>query len=632
MMLEILILKISLYNDEGYRRAKQYETLFEIEKAKEEYIKLSKKYKKKDLAILYKELADLYFFYYYPDSIKKAYEFIEKAYKLDKKNDEIVYRLGIYSEAMGNYQLASKYYEEIAIKFQKSEYLQDAIDGVERVFPKNYKDEIVAKYGNNYITLMELDKEIENQPPFIRAKYETYEGKKELIERMIENRILLQKAIEEGYYKSYKFREELYNRLKDEFARVYYNVFVSRRIKVDSSEVKDFYEKNKQNYRIWGFVNLKIMKWEDETKLPEDSIFNKEAKLITFSENSSDSLLYKYFSQKDTNKMFLDKIRDTLYAIEIIKIQKPDYTKLEDIYSAIESNLRFDKERRTWEKTLDSLLNLYGYEELNYDTLSKEIPETLAIIKKLNLYITKTDYEDYLSKVPAIYRKAYSTKEGAYDLVKIFVQREILFRNAIVYDRIFIKSDGYNTLKNIFENLVINELRSDVLKNVSISEDEIEKYYNENKENQFKIPANAKIRIITFDKENEARRVFNIISKNPQKFDSLAKSIAKDKEEREFGGFKFITENDPIFEKIKNLKIGKPSILKFDDKWAVVSVQELNKAKFRELSEVKEQIEQMLLIRKKDQEWKEFLNNLKSKENIEILIKDEENKKENQGG
>lgn len=631
-MLEILILKISLYNDEGYRRAKQYETLFEIEKAKEEYIKLSKKYKKKDLAILYKELADLYFFYYYPDSIKKAYEFIEKAYKLDKKNDEIVYRLGIYSEAMGNYQLASKYYEEIAIKFQKSEYLQDAIDGVERVFPKNYKDEIVAKYGNNYITLMELDKEIENQPPFIRAKYETYEGKKELIERMIENRILLQKAIEEGYYKSYKFREELYNRLKDEFARVYYNVFVSRRIKVDSSEVKDFYEKNKQNYRIWGFVNLKIMKWEDETKLPEDSIFNKEAKLITFSENSSDSLLYKYFSQKDTNKMFLDKIRDTLYAIEIIKIQKPDYTKLEDIYSAIESNLRFDKERRTWEKTLDSLLNLYGYEELNYDTLSKEIPETLAIIKKLNLYITKTDYEDYLSKVPAIYRKAYSTKEGAYDLVKIFVQREILFRNAIVYDRIFIKSDGYNTLKNIFENLVINELRSDVLKNVSISEDEIEKYYNENKENQFKIPANAKIRIITFDKENEARRVFNIISKNPQKFDSLAKSIAKDKEEREFGGFKFITENDPIFEKIKNLKIGKPSILKFDDKWAVVSVQELNKAKFRELSEVKEQIEQMLLIRKKDQEWKEFLNNLKSKENIEILIKDEENKKENQGG
>ncbi|MEO0159513.1 MAG: peptidyl-prolyl cis-trans isomerase [candidate division WOR-3 bacterium] len=631
-MLELLILKISLYNDEGYKKAKLYEAQLEYEKAKEEYLKLAKKYKKKELAIVYKELSDLYFFYYYPDSINKAYEYIEKAYKLDKNNVEILYRLALYSEALGNYQLASKYYEEIAIKFQKSEYIQDALDGVERVFPKNYKEELVAKYGNNYITLMELDKEIENQPPFTRARYETYEGKKELIDRMIENRLLLQKAIEEGYHRNYKFREKLFDNLKDDFARVYYNVFVNQRVKVDSNEVKEFYEKNKQNYRIWGFVSLKVLKWEDTTKLPEDSIFNKEAKLLTFSENSSDSLLYKYFSQKDTGKIFLDKIKDTLYAIEITKIQKPDYTKLEDVYSAIESNLKFEKERKTWEKLLDSLLNVYGYEELNKDTANKEIPETLAVIKKLNTYLTKADYENYYNKVPAIYRKAYSTKEGAYDLIRIFTQREILFRNAIAKDRIFIRSEGYVTLKNNFENAIINQMREEILKDVSVSEDEIKKYYDENREKQFRVPANAKIRIITFEDEKEARRIFNIISRNPQKFDSIAKSIAKDKEEKEFGGFKYITENDPIFDKIKNLKIGKPSLIKSDNKWFVVSVQELNKARYRELNEVKEQIEYILLNQKRNDKWEEFKNSLKSKVNVEILIKQEENKKENQGG
>ncbi|MEO0218433.1 MAG: peptidyl-prolyl cis-trans isomerase, partial [candidate division WOR-3 bacterium] len=122
------------------------------------------------------------------------------------------------------------------------------------------------------------------------------------------------------------------------------------------------------------------------------------------------------------------------------------------------------------------------------------------------------------------------------------------------------------------------------------------------------------------------------ISRNPQKFDSIAKSIAKDKEEKEFGGFKYITENDPIFDKIKNLKIGKPSLIKSDNKWFVVSVQELNKARYRELNEVKEQIEYILLNQKRNDKWEEFKNSLKSKVNVEILIKQEENKKENQGG
>ena len=40
-MLELLILKISLYNDEGYKKAKLYEAQLEYEKAKEEYLKLA---------------------------------------------------------------------------------------------------------------------------------------------------------------------------------------------------------------------------------------------------------------------------------------------------------------------------------------------------------------------------------------------------------------------------------------------------------------------------------------------------------------------------------------------------------------------------------------------------------------
>ncbi len=432
-------------------------------------------------------------------------------------------------------------------------------------------------------------------------------------------------AIEKGYHQNRQFREELYENLKDDFARTYYNKYISQEVKVDSIEVKNYYEKNKQNYKIWGFVSLKALKWDDTTNLPNDSIFNKDAKLLTFYENLSDSLLYKYFSQKDTNKLFLDKIKDTLYAIQIIKIQKPDYTKLEDVYNSIESNIKFEKEKKLWEQTLDNILSQYGYQELDNDTTKKEIPETLSVIKKLNIYITKADYQNYLSKVPGIYRKAYRTKEGAYELVKIFTQRELLFKEAIVNKRIFITSEGYTTLKRAFENLLISELKKEVLKDVAISENDIKSYYEENKEKQFKIPGNAKVRKLTFDNEKEARKYFNIISNNPQKFDSIAKSIAKDKEEKEFGGFTYVNENDTtLFNRIKNLKLGKPTLIKLNDKWVIISVQELNQSRIRELSEVQDQIKQLLLMRKQDEVWQKFKDEVKSKLDVQILIKQEE--------
>ncbi len=623
-MITLLMLKADVYNDEGYIKAKTYEMKFEYEKAKDEYLKLAKKYKGKNLAIIYKELADLYFFYYYPDSISLAYDYISKAYKLDKNNDEILYRLALYSEANENFQLASKYYENLVVKFQKSEFFNDALDGVERIFPKNYKEEIVAKYDNQFITSMELEKEIENQPPFTRAKYENYEGKKELLNMMIENRLVYKEALNRGLHRNSEFREKLYENLKDDFARVYYTKYISDKIKVDSSEVKDYYEKNKQNYRIWGFVNLKVMKWEDSLNVPKDSIFDAQSKILTFYENSPDSNLYKQFSQKDTMKLFLDKIRDTLYAIKIIKIQKPDYVKFEEVYSSIESNLKFEKEKNAWEKLLDSLLNKFGFEIINKDTISKQIPETLAVIKLLDIYLTKKNYENYLNKVPPVYRKAYSTKDGAYELIRIFTQRELLFKDAIVNKRIFIRSDGYKSLTKNFENLIIDELRNEIIKDVSVSEEEIKNYYNDNKEKQFRVPANAKIRKLTFDDEKTAQEIFNILKNNPQKFDSIAKTIAKDEEEKEFGGFVFITENDTsLFNEIKNLKVGKPTLIKKDNKWLIISVQEFNPSKYRSLDEVKEQINNVLLNNKRNEKWESFKNNLKSKVSVEILLKEE---------
>lgn len=134
------------------------------------------------------------------------------------------------------------------------------------------------------------------------------------------------------------------------------------------------------------------------------------------------------------------------------------------------------------------------------------------------------------------------------------------------------------------------------------------------------------------DNEKEARRIYNIISKNPQKFDSLAKIYAKEQEEKQFGGLMFVNEFDTLlFNQIKNLKVGKPSLIKIDKEWIIVSVQEFNPARYRELNEVEEQIRQLLLNDKREETWNSYREKLKEEAKIEILIK-EENKETKEGG
>jgi hypothetical protein len=140
---------------------------------------------------------------------------------------------------------------------------------------------------------------------------------------------------------------------------------------------------------------------------------------------------------------------------------------------------------------------------------------------------------------------------------------------------------------------------------------------------------------IILDDEKEAKKIFSLVSKNPQKMDSLMKSLSKSEKEEEMEGVVFIseTQDSALFKKIASLKIGKPAIFDYQNKWYIVNLQELNKSFIRPLSEVKEEIKNILLNNKKNSKWEAYLDSLKSHYKIEILIKEEKNeeKKENQG-
>src|SRR3954453_3801640 len=68
---------------------------------------------------------------------------------------------------------------------------------------------VVAKVGNDSITAEDFKKRLDETSPFLRARYNTVERKKEFLESLIRNELLAQEAERQGLDKSPAVREQM---------------------------------------------------------------------------------------------------------------------------------------------------------------------------------------------------------------------------------------------------------------------------------------------------------------------------------------------------------------------------------------------------------------------------------------
>jgi len=222
-----------------------------------------------------------------PDSAIKYLQAARKDFTdAYRRMDEVFYRLGLAYEKLGDYQNAAEAYQTVAVRFQKSKYLPDALDGVERVFRKNFK-EYVAFIGDEPITRLELEKELENIPPFARSQYETEEGKQKLLKNLIQKRLLVKEAENRKMYLSSSYQEEMKRAREQALIRALYQN-ISQNISVDDKEIKEYYEKNKDSkYRIPASVTFRAI--IVNSKETADTVYRLLKKGIDF-----DSVFNKY--------------------------------------------------------------------------------------------------------------------------------------------------------------------------------------------------------------------------------------------------------------------------------------------------------------------------------------------------
>ena len=168
--------------------------------------------------------------------------------------------------------------------------------------------------------------------------------------------------------------------------------------------------------------------------------------------------------------------------------------------------------------------------------------------------------------------------------------------------------------------LIARLLKDEVEDKVKVSEEEIENYYNANKED-FTMPEVLRASHILVKTEKEAKDILSELSKNGN-FEDLARSRSVDPTSKIGGDIGYFTRNQlvPEIEEVcYEMQVGEVSgVVKTRFGYHVIMLTERNEPRIKELPEVHDAIEQILARLKKRTFFNEYVTALKEKSQITI--------------
>lgn len=170
----------------------------------------------------------------------------------------------------------------------------------------------------------------------------------------------------------------------------------------------------------------------------------------------------------------------------------------------------------------------------------------------------------------------------------------------------------------------INKLVEDLIKNVNVTEDEIRKEYEDNKDERYIIGPGAVMSHILVNTEEEALKVKERISSG-EKYEDLAAELNKDSTSKTGGSLGFVEYDSKNFDQdflngAKNLKEGEISDpVKSSFGYHIIKVEGIrNEPKYDDFESVKLSIEQILLNEKRREEVSDFSEKLYKDNKLKI--------------
>ncbi|MEO0138767.1 MAG: peptidyl-prolyl cis-trans isomerase [candidate division WOR-3 bacterium] len=603
----------------------------------------------------------------------KAKEFVDKV-KVKEKSpaaQEVLYRKALLLELLGNYAEAGKLYEFLAVNFPNGKYFEDASQAVEEMFRRNFPD-TVAVFDGGYITSMMVDYAIEQIPPFNRNQFDTPEGRKQIAERLAIEVVALKEAEKLKLDTAQKVKEKIEIDRINALRQAYYQYAIKAKATATEKELLAYYNEHKSEYRVPARVELSRVILKDSAKAYEvynlvksgqkiDSLAKelsvdkyegqRGGKITIYDTYEAYKDLFNEAYQKDTGSVFVYK-KDTLWMVIRVDEKEADRIRsFDEVKTIVKGAVEGQKEKDLFEKEKQRLREFYGVnifikpdtaekskfeEERGYEeeagVLTEEeknalekLPDTMAIITKLNRVITKEDFIDRLNKMPRRYRSYYLTNKGAYQLLNDVMIQEILETSEAEFRRYYLHYPIFKRLWESYRDAMLLQLYDVLVKNnVSVSDEEVKEYYEKNRDKEFKDPARIRVQRIVVPTKDSALKVLRRVRgiKNDKQLREFVQKVSIYTGEASAGGFAFITEDrEPDFFKeawkkpLKMWYIGKLN----DGNWAVYRVFEKTKESVKPFEDVEAYIKDRLRYEKEKKLYESVLEDLKKKYNILVF-------------
>lgn len=233
--------------------------------------------------------------------------------------------------------------------------------------------------------------------------------------------------------------------------------------------------------------------------------------------------------------------------------------------------------------------------------------------------ITQHDVDMAMTRFPQQNQEYFSSEIGREQLLEQLISFELLYKFAM--DEKLEETEEFKTqLELLKKDLLIQAGVKKVLDAVTISDDEVKKYFEDNKE-MFKGQASVKAKHILVDTEEKANEIKEKID-NGLAFEEAAKEFSTCPSSSQGGDLGTFTRGKmvPEFENAAfELEIGKVSEpVKTQFGYHLIKVDEKLPEVMKSFDEVKDSLKLNLLGQKQNMEYIKLINDLKQNQKVEI--------------
>ena len=256
----------------------------------------------------------------------------------------------------------------------------------------------------------------------------------------------------------------------------------------------------------------------------------------------------------------------------------------------------------------------------------KEVESEKVLADVNGVKITLNDFQEEVASLPQNYQQAINANKRKF--LDELILKKLLYQEAVKKE--FDKDEKVlNAIEDFKIRVMSQRVLEEVLESVSVSEDELKKYYEEKKDDyktkEQVSAAHILIRVKESDDDKAALEKAESILKDikgGKDFSELAKENSDCPSGTKGGELGYFSRGQmvPEFEETAfKLKVGEVSeIVKTNFGYHIIKVLDKKEAKQKEFDEVKEEIERQLLAEKQKKALIDYTETLKGKAKIEI--------------